>query len=95
MPHIILEAQVMGKPVVVTDVGNNREVIERTGGGIVIHHIGDISGLMHAVNEMLYTPPDPNLLRQSALMYFDLKKAAQKYYDVLLGNRLIDTANIS
>jgi len=84
MPHIILEAQVMGKPVVATDVGNNREVINRTRGGIVVSKIGDISTLMQAVKEILLSPPDPILLRQLTLSYFDLSKVAQKYYRALL-----------
>jgi glycosyltransferase involved in cell wall biosynthesis len=46
MPMIIIEALAMGTPVVVTDVGNNREVVEYTHGGIVIPRIGDVTALM-------------------------------------------------
>ncbi len=86
MPMIVIEAQAMGKPVVVTNVGNNREIIERTGGGIVVPRIGDISALMQAVKEMLTTPPDPEQLRRSILSHFDLKLVAQKYLNALLGD---------
>jgi glycosyltransferase involved in cell wall biosynthesis len=86
MPMIVIEAQAMGKPVVVTDVGNNREIIERTGGGIVVSRIGDISALLQAVKEMLAAPPDPGQLRRLTLSHFDLKSVAQKYLNALLGD---------
>jgi glycosyltransferase involved in cell wall biosynthesis len=82
---IIIESQAMGKPVVVTEVGNNREIIERTKGGIVVSSIGDISGLMMGVRQMLENPPDPRQLRQSTLAHFDISLVAQRYYAVLIG----------
>ena len=90
MPMIVIEAQAMGKPVVVTDVGNNREIIERTGGGVVVSRIGDVSAMMQAINEMMNTPPDPDQLRRLTLSYFDLKLIAQKYLNALLGNHSND-----
>lgn len=65
MPLVILEAQAMGIPVVVTDVGNNREVIQITGGGVVVNNVGDISGLYQGVQKMLQSPPNPLLIRQA------------------------------
>jgi glycosyltransferase involved in cell wall biosynthesis len=84
MPMIIIEAQAMGKPVVVTDVGNNQEIIDRTQGGIVTK-IGDIGALMTGIFEMLENPPNSQELRMNTLNYFDISKVAQRYYDVLLG----------
>lgn len=86
MPNIILEAQAMGKPMVVTDVGNNREVLERTGGGIVIQ-IGDLGALMSGVQVLLANPPDPLRMREVALAEFSIDVIAQKYYEALLGER--------
>jgi len=85
MPMIVIEAQAMGKPVIVTDVGNNREIIERTRGGIVIPQIGDIDRLMNGVHQILKKPPDPQQLRQNTLAYFDIMLVAQRYFDILLG----------
>lgn len=85
MPLIIGETQVMGKPVVVTDVGNNREVLEITEGGMVIPRIGDIHALMQGVQEMLANPPDPAGVRERFLAEYGSAKIAQKYKDVLLG----------
>ena len=85
MPMIVIEAQAMGVPVVVTDVGNNRQVLERTAGGVVVNRIGDVTQLMEGVRQMLTAPPEPGRLRQATLEYFDIALIAQKYYDVLIG----------
>lgn len=87
MPMIIIETQAMGKPVVVTDVGNNKEIIERTGGGVVVSRISDISALMEGVNKMLAEPPDPNELREKTLAHFDIAVVAQKYWQALIGDK--------
>jgi glycosyltransferase involved in cell wall biosynthesis len=87
MPNIILEAQAMGKPMVVTDVGNNREVFERTGGGVVISQIGDVGALMQGVQAMLADPPDPEQIRQVVLADFRIDVIAQKYYEALVEER--------
>jgi glycosyltransferase involved in cell wall biosynthesis len=85
MPLIVSEAQIMGKAVVVTDVGNNREVLELTGGGVVIPQIGDVSALMNGVRQMLQTPPDAAQVRQKFLAHYGLDVIAEKYKKVLLG----------
>jgi glycosyltransferase involved in cell wall biosynthesis len=87
MPMIVIESLAMGKPVVVTDVGNNRGIIERTGGGIVLSRIGDVSEMVRAVRDMLTRPPDADQLRRLTLSHFDIRFVAQKYFDVLLGDR--------
>jgi glycosyltransferase involved in cell wall biosynthesis len=85
MPMIVIEAQAMGKPVVVTDVGNHREILERTQGGVVVSRIGDIPSLIDGVLRMLEEPPDPHQLRQATLEHFDIAIVAQKYYQALIG----------
>ena len=84
MPLIVAEAQAMGKPVVVTDVGNNKEVLQITSGGIVTE-IGDISGLVKGVREMLDHPPDPSKVRNSIIQNFSIEVIAPKYIEALLG----------
>jgi glycosyltransferase involved in cell wall biosynthesis len=67
MPMVVLEAQAMGKPVVVTDVGNNREILDKTHGGIIIDKVGDISAIRLAIRKMLENSPDPQSVRQVIL----------------------------
>ncbi len=86
MPMIVAEAQIMGKPVVVTDVGNNREVLEITGGGVVVPQIGDVTALVDGVRETLRSPPDPVHTRQAFLSHFGIDIISKKYRKVLLGS---------
>ena len=85
MPLVVLEAQAMGKPVVVTDVGANREILQMTQGGVVISKIGDIKALIKGVEAMLQNPPNPAYVRQIIASAFDVKGIAQQYKRVLLG----------
>ncbi|MGB9618889.1 MAG: glycosyltransferase family 4 protein, partial [Armatimonadota bacterium] len=85
MPMVVLEAQAMGKPVVVTDVGNTREILETTGGGVLVQTIGDIGALTAGVEEMLASPPDPERVRQAVVAHFDIRRIAASYKRVLLG----------
>lgn len=84
MPLIVAESQIMGKPVVVTDVGNNREVLEATQGGVVVSQIGDITALMKGVRQMLDAPPAPQAIRQAFLENFGMDVIARKYKTALL-----------
>jgi glycosyltransferase involved in cell wall biosynthesis len=85
MPLIVAEAHIMGKPVVVTEVGNNREVLEITQGGVVVPQIGDITELMGGVREMLESPPDPNQVREAFVSHFGIDIISEKYHAVLIG----------
>lgn len=87
MPLVIAETQAMGKPVVATDVGNNREVLEMTGGGVIVDKVGDIAGLMQGVNEMLASPPDPYEVREIILSRFGINVIADQYRKVLLEDK--------
>ncbi len=84
MPLVAAEAQAMGKPVVVTDVGNNREVLALTGGGVVVP-VGDVQALYLGVQQMLAQPPDPIRLRQAISDHFSPRAVAERYRQVLLG----------
>jgi glycosyltransferase involved in cell wall biosynthesis len=85
MPMIVIEAQTMGKPAVVTDVGNNREILDRTGGGVVIPQIGDVGALMSGVQALLASPPDAEILRRTAIEHFSIQAVAEKYRIALVG----------
>jgi glycosyltransferase involved in cell wall biosynthesis len=85
MPLIVSEAQWMGKPVVVTDVGNNRELLQVSQGGVVVP-IGDVTGLVAGVQQMLREPPDPQQVRSALLAEFGLDVVAKKYREVLVGS---------
>jgi glycosyltransferase involved in cell wall biosynthesis len=87
MPLVVAEAQAMGKPVVVTDVGNNREVVELTGGGVVVPRVGDVAGLMEGVRKVLVSPPDPAQIRKAILSRFGIQAISKLYDDVFLGSR--------
>lgn len=86
MPMVVMHMQAMGKPVVVTDVGNNREFLEKTGGGIVVSEIGNVGGLRAGLQQVLNQPPDPTQLRQTMLTHFGVPRMAEKYCQALLGN---------
>ncbi len=85
MPMVILEALAMGVPVVATDVGNVREVLERTQGGQVVEKIGDVPGLRRAVQQVLAAPPEPAALRAAVAREFGLPEMVAQYERVLLG----------
>ncbi len=87
MPMVVLEAQAMGKPVVVTDVGNTREILGVTQGGVLVPTIGDIGALMGGVEKMLESPPDPIQIREAVATHFDIRKIAVLYKRVLLGEK--------
>jgi glycosyltransferase involved in cell wall biosynthesis len=87
MPMIVIETLTMGKPVVATDVGNVREIIARTNGGIVVSQIGDISALSAGVRKMLDAAPPLHEIRQAALAHFDWKVCAEKHLPAFFGTK--------
>ena len=84
MPMSILEALAMGVSVVATDVGNVREIIERTAGGRVVARVGDVGGLRRAVRELLDAPPDRAALRAAVAREFDLRTMVDAYESALV-----------
>jgi glycosyltransferase involved in cell wall biosynthesis len=87
MPMVILEALAMGVPVVATDVGNNREVLTRTGGGRIVDRVGDLPALRQAVLATLDAPADPDALRAAVEREFGMTAMLDDYARVLLGDR--------
>jgi len=85
MPMVLLEAQAMGKPVVATDVGNNREVLELTYGGVIVPRIGDVAGLSEGLSRILCTPVNSEQVRAATLRHFSLTAMAEAYRQVLVG----------
>lgn len=85
MPLVILEALAMGKPVVVTDVGNLHEVLALTGGGIVVPRIGDVTALRAAVQTALHMPLDVAAIRAALDSHFGIDVIAARYAHALLG----------
>lgn len=84
MPMAVLEAQAMGCPVVATDVGNIREVLEITQGGSAVTRVGDINGLVAAVKQVLANPIDGCAIRERVAQYYSLEQMALAYERALL-----------
>jgi glycosyltransferase involved in cell wall biosynthesis len=84
MPMVIAEAQAMGVPVVATDVGNNREILEVTGGGVVVGSIGEVSSLKSAVIAMLANPPDSGRMREAFFSRFHIRDVAARRLRAIL-----------
>jgi glycosyltransferase involved in cell wall biosynthesis len=55
VPGTLLEAALVGVPVVATDVGGVREVVDRVGGGVVVPS-GDVGALVDATESVLARP---------------------------------------
>lgn len=85
-PLVLLEGQAMGKPVVATDVGNNREVLEFTKGGQVADNVGDIAELASALTRALSEPCDPVQMRHAVMERFGMARIAEQYRQILVGD---------
>jgi glycosyltransferase involved in cell wall biosynthesis len=85
MPLVILETLAMGKPVVATDVGHIRDVVEMTQGGVVVPNIGDVAGLRMGVLQALREPVDSAAMRQIIDQRFGISQIARQYLKVWLG----------
>jgi glycosyltransferase involved in cell wall biosynthesis len=92
MSMMALESLCMGKPLVVTDVGNNRQMIEHTHGGIVIPNVGDIEALAKAVRQILSTPPNGERIRQAVLTHYGIAKQIALYKQALLSTNPVEMA---
>ena len=85
MPLVILETLAMGKPVVATNVGHIRDVVEMTHGGVVAPNIGDVAALRMGVLQALREPVDSAAMRQAIAQRFGISHIAQQYLQVWLG----------
>jgi glycosyltransferase involved in cell wall biosynthesis len=86
MPLTILESLALGTPVVVTDVGNNKHVLDITQGGVIVNQIGDVNALRSGIVKMLNHPPDPQEIRQAVVQHFNVERMARQYYEALIGD---------
>lgn len=85
MSMVTLEAQAMGVPVVSTDVGNNREIFDLTGGGKIVPRVGDLGALQSTLNQALREPPDRERMARVMRERFALEVMAETYLKILLG----------
>jgi glycosyltransferase involved in cell wall biosynthesis len=83
MPLVVVEAQAMGKPALSTEVGNARELLAFTGGGVV-SAIGDVGALRAGLRAVLETPPDAAAMRAAVTQRYGIATIAEQYYRVLL-----------
>jgi glycosyltransferase involved in cell wall biosynthesis len=83
LPLVLLMSQAMGRPVVATDVGAIREVLDLTGGGIVVDRPGDIDAFERGVRELLAAPLDRERVRARLRTRFDIEVIARQYGQAL------------
>jgi glycosyltransferase involved in cell wall biosynthesis len=82
LANVWLEALASGTPIVISDVGGAREVLDRPEGGRIVHfHSGEIAS---AVRDILARPPDPAAVRATAER-FSWEKNALELRDHLAG----------
>ena len=61
MSIVVLEAMAAGKPVVATDVGDNRHVVEAGATGVIVPR-GDVPQMVHALSQLASSPERRNAL---------------------------------
>ena len=70
MPMVVLEALALDVPVVATDVGDLRAMLDETGAGITVP-VGDAGAYLRACRDVLATPELRTRLRDGALRLHD------------------------
>lgn len=85
MPLVVLESLAMGKPVVATEVGHIRDIVDETRGGKTIPNIGDVTSLRSALLQVLEQPIDADFMRQVIRRRFGVENIAEQYLKVWLG----------
>lgn len=83
LPLVLLMSQAMGRPVVATAVGAIREVLEMTGGGVVVDRTGDVDAIEAGVRKMLVAEIDRAAVRACIRERFDIAVVARQYGDAL------------
>lgn len=76
------EVMAMGIPVICNDIGDTGTIVEETGAGIVIRSFDTLT--YESVTRRLLTEkmPEPDGIRESACLYFDLREGVNRYKGV-------------
>lgn len=86
MPNVVLEAQLLGKPVVATNVGAISEIVADGETGLLCP-VADVDGLSAACIDLLSNPVRARKMGESArrrvATTFDRHKMAQRYVDLV------------
>jgi glycosyltransferase involved in cell wall biosynthesis len=77
LPNVLIEAIALGTPVVSTDCGGPREILNRGTVGKLVP-VGDSEAMAKAICELLDNPPSSSLLQAKA-RDFDLSVIGEKY----------------
>jgi glycosyltransferase involved in cell wall biosynthesis len=67
LANVWVEALASGTPIVITDVGGAREVLDRPEGGRLVER--DANSIAAAVLDLLAEPPDQNAVRAAAIRF--------------------------
>jgi glycosyltransferase involved in cell wall biosynthesis len=84
-PLVLLESQAMGVSVVSTDVGNIRDVLRYSGGGIVVKSIGNIEEVMNAIPRALALDLNPAEMWKKIYDRYSVPIISRKFKSVFLG----------
>src|SRR4029079_13141098 len=85
--NVLVEAMRSGLPVVSTDCGGPREILEDGEFGQLVP-VGDVDALAKAMERVLYNPPDGELLKRRA-EELSGSESIRKYEALLLGGRVM------
>jgi asparagine synthase (glutamine-hydrolysing) len=98
MPNVVMEAQLMGTPVVATDAGGTRDTVIE-GRTAILAAVGDVEALAEAVVGLLRDPGRARAMgdagRAHVLSAYPREKLAERYLDAARGRRVVlaDTAD--
>ncbi len=84
LPIALIEAQISGVPSIVTDVGGCKEVIEMTGGGVVVPAF-DVEALAQAIRSLVTSAPKRKTLAEKSLSgenVFSIRRALTEHREL-------------
>jgi len=89
MPNVVMEAQLMGIPVVATDAGGTRDTVIE-GRTAILAPVGDVEALAAAVTRLLLDPTDAKRMgdagRAHVLSAYPKRKLAERCLDAVRGH---------